>query len=43
MNRLLGDADERAELAKAARAQAETFNWNDNIGKIEDVYKNMIG
>ncbi|MDR2866970.1 MAG: glycosyltransferase family 4 protein [Methanomassiliicoccaceae archaeon] len=43
MNRLLVDADERKRLAKAARAQAETFNWIDNITKIEDVYKKVIG
>ncbi|MCL1984316.1 MAG: glycosyltransferase family 4 protein [Methanomassiliicoccaceae archaeon] len=43
MNGLLDDADERAKLAKAARIQAEVFNWDDNIEKIEDVYKNVIG
>jgi len=43
MNRLLGDKDERARLAKAARAQAETFDWKHHIGKIEDVYRKVIG
>jgi len=43
MNRLLDDKGERKKLAKAARAQAEIFNWNENIAKIEDVYKKVIG
>ena len=43
MNKLLDDKDERVKLAKAARAQAEIFNWNDNIAKIEEVYKKVIG
>ena len=43
MNRLLSDPDERRKLANAARIQAETFNWNDNIGKIEKVYENIVG
>jgi len=42
MNKLLENADERKRLAKAARKQAEKFNWDDNIRKIEDVYKNVI-
>ena len=43
MNRLLDDKEERERLAKAARAQAEKYNWSDNIGKIEDVYRTVIG
>jgi glycosyltransferase involved in cell wall biosynthesis len=38
MNRLLRDGDERARLAKAARAQAERFDWKDHIAAIENVY-----
>jgi len=43
MNGLLGDPDERMRLGKAARVQAEIFNWDDNISKIEEVYRNVIG
>ncbi|MCL2785809.1 MAG: glycosyltransferase family 4 protein [Methanomassiliicoccaceae archaeon] len=43
MNGLLDNVDRREELAKAARAQAEIFNWDDNITKIEKVYENVIG
>jgi glycosyltransferase involved in cell wall biosynthesis len=43
MNRLLADREERTRLGKAARAQAETFDWKYNIEKIEDVYKKVIG
>jgi len=42
INRLLGDRSERERLAKAARMQAERYDWKDNISKIEDVYKNVI-
>ena len=44
MNMLLDDDDDmRLNIGKAARARAETFSWNDNITKIEEVYKNVIG
>ncbi|MCL2607989.1 MAG: glycosyltransferase family 4 protein [Methanomassiliicoccaceae archaeon] len=43
MNRLLEDKEERFRLAKTARAQAETFNWNDNIAKIERIYADIVG
>jgi glycosyltransferase involved in cell wall biosynthesis len=40
---LLTDKDERERLAKAARLQAEKFDWEDHIGNIEKVYENVIG
>ena len=43
MNGLLNDKEERIRLAKAARTQAEKFDWKDHIGNIEKVYEKVIG
>lgn len=43
MNKLLDDKDKRTSLGKAARMQAERYDWKDHIGKIEDVYEKIIG